>query len=257
MSQWLRTIGRSSLGIYRDTLSVWALLVRVVARFSSAEPRLILRQAYQAGNQSLPFVLLTLGFTGAIMVVEACVQGQKILGDLSMIGPAFMKLLVREFAPTISALMLAARYGAGTAAEIGTMKISEQVDALRLAGADALTYLACPRILGGAVAGVGLGICGAWIGFISGGLVAHTFFDIGIMTYFDYGQVGINDVILGVIKCASFGFAVPLMAVHAGLGASGGAPGVGRATTSAVIGGSVAVLALDFLLGLIGFWLLP
>ena len=87
--------------------------------------------------------------------------------------------------------------------------------------------------------------------------VAHGLFDIGIMTYFDYGQVGLNDVLLGVIKCACFGFAVPLMAVFAGLGASGGAPGVGRATTYAVIGGSVAVLALDFFLGLLGFWLLP
>jgi phospholipid/cholesterol/gamma-HCH transport system permease protein len=257
MNQWLRAVGRTSLDVYRDTLSVWALFIRVCLRFRVTEPRLILRQAYEAGNQSLPFVLLTLGFTGAIMVVEACVQGQKILGDLSMIGPAFMKLLVREFAPTISALMLAARYGAGTAAEIGTMKISEQVDALRLAGADALTYLACPRILGGTIAGVGLGICGAWIGFTCGGLVAHGLFDIGIMTYFDYGQVGLNDVLLGVIKCACFGFAVPLMAVFAGLGASGGAPGVGRATTYAVIGGSVAVLALDFFLGLLGFWLLP
>ena len=138
-------------------------------RFPSTEIKLILREAYQAGNKSVPFVLLTLGFTGAIMVAEACVQGQRILGDLSMIGPAFMKLLVREFAPTISALMLAARYGAGTAAEIGTMKISEQIDALRLAGADVLTYLACPRMLGGMVAGIGLGVMGAWVAFISGG----------------------------------------------------------------------------------------
>ena len=90
-----------------------------------------------------------------------------------------------------------------------------------------------------------------------GGLVAVHLFDIGLMTYFDAAQVGANDVVLGVLKCASFGFAVPLMAVFAGLQAQGGAPGVGRATTYAVIGGSVLVLGLDFVLGLFGFWVLP
>lgn len=257
MNAWLQGLGASTLGVYRDVVAVWRLFVRVLLRFPSTEPRLVVRQTFQAGNQSIPFVMLTLGFTGAIMVAEACVQGQRILGDLSMIGPAFMKLLVREFAPTISALMLAARYGAGTAAEIGTMKITEQVDALRLAGADALTYLACPRMLGGMFAGVGLGIIGAWVAFLCGGLVALNLFDIGIMTYFDAAQVGLNDIILGVMKCAAFGFAVPLMAVFSGLRAEGGAPGVGRATTYAVIGGSVMVLGLDFVLGLFGFWVLP
>jgi len=257
MIAWVSSIGRASIELYRDVVAIWALFTRVLVRFPFTEPRLVLRQAFEAGYQSLPFVLLTLGFTGAIMVVEACVQGQKVLGELSMIGPAFMKLLVREFAPTISALMLAARYGAGTAAEIGTMKITEQVDALRLAGADALTYLACPRMLGGTIAAVGLAVCGAWVGFFCGGLVGHFLFDIGVMTYFDTAQVSIYDVVLGVMKSACFGFAVPLMAVFAGLRASGGAPGVGRATTYAVIGGSVAVLMLDFLLGLFGFLVLP
>lgn len=257
VTERLVRVGRFSLGLYTDVLAVWRLLAKALVRLPQTEAKLALEQAYAAGNQSLPFVLLTLGFTGAILVVEACVQGEQVLGDLSMIGPAFLKLLVREFGPTIAGLMLAARYGAGTAAHTATMAITEQVDALRLAGADAVTYLVCPRLVGATLASVGLAIGGSWMGFCMGGLVGHSLFDIGILTYFDVSQVGMNDVILGLIKSATFGFAVALMAVFSGLRATGGAPGVGEATTYSVIGGSVAVLALDFMLGLLGFWLLP
>jgi phospholipid/cholesterol/gamma-HCH transport system permease protein len=211
------------------------------------------RQAYQMANQSLPFVSVTLGFLGAVLVTQAAGQAQRIVGDLSAIGPTFLQLLVSEFGPVLVGFMVAARYGAGVAAEVAAMQITEQVDALHMAGVDLTTYLVAPRVWGGLMGSLPITAFGTAVAFGSGAFVGSTAFGMGLDAYFDTRLTLPADVAVGVLKAMAFGITVPLVATCAGLRAQGGAPGVGRATTEAVIGASVALLALDLLIGLGGY----
>ncbi len=251
--QALAWLGRGSQALGREVAGVFALLRRSVQAAPRMEAREALRQAYALGNQSLFFVLVIMGFTGAIMVVQACVQAQRIVGDLTVIGPGFLQLCVREFGPTIVALMIAARYGAGVAAELGAMQITEQVDALRLCGADAESFLVAPRVAGGLIGMLPIAIIGSAMAFLSGGAAARYAFGVGWDNYLSMTLVEYGDVVVGAAKAMTYGLAVPLVSAYAGLAARGGAPGVGRATTYAVIGSSVAVLALDLVVGVVGY----
>src|SRR5262249_58841068 len=116
----------------------------VAGRFDRDEA---VRQAFAAGNRSLVFILVTMSFIGMIMVLETCFQAQRLVGDYSLVGPGYLQLLVREFAPTIGAMMLATRVGAGIAAEVGSMSVTEQIDALKSFGADPIAELVAPRAL--------------------------------------------------------------------------------------------------------------
>lgn len=233
--------------------ALWQLAARTLVRAPAAEARLVARQAYELGNRSALFVTVIMAFVGAIMMIQAATQAQRIIGDLSTIGPGFLQLLVREFGPTIVALMVAARYGAGVAAELGTMSITEQLDALRLSGADPVPYLVVPRVGGGLVAMLPVVVLGVGVAFCAGAVVGRSMFGIGWDTYFNLRLVTGVDVTVGVAKSLAFGAAVPLIACHAGLCARGGAPGVGRATTAAVIGASIGVLFLDLVIGGLGY----
>ncbi|MBI3178381.1 MAG: ABC transporter permease, partial [Deltaproteobacteria bacterium] len=247
--QALAWLGRGGHALGAEVAGILALLRRSTTALRRMEGREALRQAYELGNRSLFFVLVIMSFTGAIMVVQACVQAQRIIGDLTVIGPGFLQLCVREFGPTIVALMIAARYGAGIAAELGAMQITEQVDALRLCGADAPSFLVAPRVVGGLIGMLPVAILGSATAFISGGVAARYAFGVGWENYLRLTLVEYGDVVVGVAKAVSYGIAVPLVSSYAGLNARGGAPGVGRATTYAVIGSSVGVLFLDLVVG--------
>src|ERR1041384_1330993 len=118
---------------------------RGALRRRHAEPGEVLRQMYQVGNRSLLFVCVTLGFLGMVLVFQTCLQVNRITGDLSQVGAEFIKILVHEFGPSLTAMMLATRVGAGIAAEIGSMVVTEQVDALRMNNVDPIDYLIVPR----------------------------------------------------------------------------------------------------------------
>src|SRR6185503_8282780 len=122
----------------------WLLRGRRGASITRGE---VLRQLYQIGNRSLLFVCVTLGFLGMVLVFQTCLQVNRITGDLSQVGAEFIKILVHEFGPSLTAMMLATRVGAGIAAEIGSMVVTEQVDALRMNGVDPVDYLIVPRFL--------------------------------------------------------------------------------------------------------------
>jgi len=193
-----------------------------------------------------------MGFTGGILVIQAAFQVRRQIGDLSIVGPAFLQLMVREFGPTIVAMMVAARYGAGVSAELAAMRVSEQVDALRMSGAEAAPALVAPRVIAGLVGMLPLVIYGTLIAYVSGGFAAQAAFGVSWHSYASTGMVDAVDVVVGLAKSVAFGVAVPLVASQAGLAARGGSAGVGRATTRAVIASSLTVLALDFFLGAVG-----
>lgn len=206
-------------------------------------------QTFILANRSIFFITVVLAFTGAIMVIQACTQALRLLGDLTPIGPTFLQLVVREFGPTIVGLMVAARYGAGVGAELATMTITEQIDALRLAGATPEAHLVAPRLVAGCVGMLPLAVWGTAVAYFTGGVVAHHMFDVAWGSYWRITLTTPTDVAVGVCKALCYGVAIPLISCHAGLSARGGAPGVGQATTRAVIGASMAVLFLDLVVG--------
>ena len=133
---------------------------------------------YQIGNRSLLFVCVTLGFIGMVLVFQTCLQVNRVTGDLSQVGAEFLKLLVRDFGPSLTALMLATRVGAGIAAEIGSMVVTEQIDALRMSGVDPIDYLIVPRFLASLVMTGVLTMLGVAVALGTGALTAYFSFDV-------------------------------------------------------------------------------
>jgi phospholipid/cholesterol/gamma-HCH transport system permease protein len=249
----LAGLGLIAMQVGRDVVGIWRLLWSSLANAHAIDLHEAVRQGHQMANRSLLFVAVIMGFTGHILVHHAASQSLHVIGDLSIVGPAYIDLLCREFGPIIVALMIAARYGAGVAAEVGAMQITEQVDALRMAGADVETHIVAPRLLGGLIGMPPIVVLGSAVAWFTGALAARYGFAIGPDMYFSYHLVQWHDVLTGLAKSVAFGIAIPLVSAYAGLSARDGAPGVGRATTWAVIGSSIAVVLLDFAIGTLGF----
>jgi len=201
---------------------------------------------YEMGNRSLFFVACTLGFAGTILVYQSGVQVERVVPDFSTVGATFIELLVRDLAPTMTALMLATRVGGGIAAELGSMTVTEQVDALRMCGADPLSYLVAPRIIACTVMTVTLSVYGGMVALVAGYTTAHVAFGVSSELFFSARLVGFSDLACGTTKALMYGFAIPSMSSRYGLAAGGGSDSVGDATTLAVVGSSLAVIALNF-----------
>lgn len=225
-----------------------AILARTAALVLSGRiaPRESLKQAYELGNRSLVFVAATMAFIGMIMVLQGCYQAQRLVGDFSLVGPAFLQLLVREFAPTIGALMIATRVGAGIAAEMGSMTVTEQIDALRMCGAEPVEELVLPRFVACALTVPALIVFAGLSSEVAGLITARVAFEVPYSTFWSTRMVASGDVIVGLVKAALFGGTIPIISAQAGLSARGGSAGVGSATTRAVIETSLAIIVLDF-----------
>ncbi|MGE5180638.1 MAG: MlaE family ABC transporter permease [Acidobacteriota bacterium] len=208
----------------------------------------IARQMYAIGNRSLLFVIVTLGFIGMVMTYEACLQLSRVTGDYSQVGPQMIRLVISDFGPTLTSLMLATRVGAGIAAEIGSMKVTEQVDALRMSGVLPIDYLIVPRFIASIVMTLALATLGGTVMYMAGGLTAQYSFGVNPNLFYDFQFVRMRHVVLMVVKALSYGAAIPVVAGFCGLRARGSSEGVGWATTAAVIGSSFAVIVLDFIL---------
>jgi phospholipid/cholesterol/gamma-HCH transport system permease protein len=241
--------GEAALALWAVYVGTWAGIVRNLVRRGPGRPRgEVARQLYWIGNRSLVFIAVTLGFIGMVMTYEACLQLARITGDFSQVGSQFLRLVVSDFAPTLTALMLATRVGAGIAAEIGSMKVTEQIDALRMSGVLPIDYLIVPRFVASLIMTLALSVVGGAVMFAAGGLTANYSFGVNPNVFFDVSQVRGRHVVLLVVKAVSFGAALPVVAGFCGLRARGSSEGVGWATTAAVIGGSFAVIVLDFVI---------
>ena len=217
--------------------------------FAGNRPRgAVARQMFAIGNQSVPFITVTLGFLGMILVYQVATQVQRILPDFSMLGAAFTQIMVKEFAPTIAGMMIATRVGSGIAAEIGSMVVTEQVDALRMSNAHPVAYLVTPRFLAAGPMMICLTIYGVLVAEITGMLTGLVGFGIHPLTFLSLRLVHGEDVLSGLLKAFAYGCVIPLIAGQAGLEARGGSEGVGQATTRAVVNASFAVIVLDFVL---------
>lgn len=207
------------------------------------------RQMNAIGLQSLGFICLVLGFVGAILVYQAGLQALRIVPDTSNVGASYLELLVRDLAASITGLMLATRVGAGIAAEIGSMKVTDQLDALRLCRTDPIDYLVAPRVAACLIVTPMLTIFGGAVAMFTGAGVGYFAFDINPTVFLDGRYIDLGDLVTGLTKSLAFGVSIPLVAAHAGLYTTGGSEGVGNATTKAVVGSSLAVIILGFVIG--------
>lgn len=242
--------GHASVELWRVYVGTWAGIVRRVSRrHAPGRPRgELARQLHAIGNRSLLFIVVTLGFIGMVMTYEACMQLARVTGDFSQVGSQLLRLIVSDFGPTLTALMLATRVGAGIAAEIGSMKVTEQIDALRMSGVLPIDYLIVPRFLASLVMTGVLAVVGGLVMWTAGGLTAKYSFGVNTALFFDPSALRGRHALMFACKALAYGAAIPVVSGFCGLRARGSSEGVGWATTAAVIGSSFAVIVLDFII---------
>jgi phospholipid/cholesterol/gamma-HCH transport system permease protein len=210
----------------------------------------IIEQFDLIGVGSLTVVLLTGFFTGAALASQSGLTLDQF-GARPIVGRLVSASMIKELGPVLTALMLTGRVGSGIAAELGSMVVTDQINALRALGTDPIRKLVVPRILAGFFMAPLLTIVADFVGIFGGWIVARFQLQVPTGLYWSSILKGlyVQDVWMGIIKPFALGFVIVTIACHVGLRTSGGTQGVGRATTVAVVAGSVAVIAVDFFVG--------
>jgi phospholipid/cholesterol/gamma-HCH transport system permease protein len=252
-------LGGAALDLFIGGRELYSVFVRTLYYTfrGSREKGAVRQQLYEIGNRSLFFLSITMGFIGMILVYQAGLQAKRVVPDYTQLGATYLQLLVRDFAASIGALMLATRVGAGIAAEIGSMVVTEQVDALRMCAADPIDFLVVPRFLASMVMTLMLVVIAGTVAFCAGGLTAYFAFEVPLQTFFSIQMVHHGDLIIGFTKCLAYGAAIPVVSGYCGLSTFGGSEGVGWATTRAVVNSSLAIIILNFFISGAGFLIFP
>ncbi len=211
--------------------------------------RLLFDQMEHIGTDSIPLVVVIGFFTGMVSAWQAAYQFKGIM-PLSFLGAAVSRAIFIELGPVLTAIIIAGRVGASIAAEIGTMKVTEQIDALESLAISPVRYLALPRILAAIIMMPPLVVFANTIALGGAFLVSNFFLGITAKTFFDSVQqyFHLGDVIGGLTKAFFFGGVTALIGVQVGFNASGGAEGVGNATIRAFVLSSASILILDYVL---------
>ena len=209
----------------------------------------VVEQFEAIGIGSLTVVLLTGFFTGAVLALNTGITLDQF-GARDVVGRLISASMVKELGPVLTGLMLAGRVGSGIAAELGSMVVTDQINALRALGTDPVRKLVVPRVLAGLLMTPLLTIVSDFVGIVGGWIVARFQLQVASGLYrSSVTQVlAMADIQQGLLKPFVFGFLIVTIACHVGLRTTGGTQGVGRATTIAVVAGSVAVIAMDFFL---------
>jgi phospholipid/cholesterol/gamma-HCH transport system permease protein len=208
-----------------------------------------LQQADLIGVGSLPIVVLTGFFTGAVLALQSSNTLQRF-GSLSLTGQLVSLSMVRELGPVLTGLMVAGRNASGMASELGSMVVTEQIDAMRALGTDPSKKLVTPRLIASVVMLFFLTILSDLVGLGGGWMISRFLLGLDSNQYWTraWQALGWPDVGMGLVKPAFFGFIIASIGCYYGLTAKGGTQGVGRATTQAVVAASVLILAVDLLL---------
>jgi phospholipid/cholesterol/gamma-HCH transport system permease protein len=216
--------------------------------------RLIFRQMESVGLNSAPVVLITGTFTGMVLAIQTY-YGFRMFGCESLVGATVALSMTRELGPAITALMVTGRAGSAMAAEIGTMKVTEQIDALYAMSVNPVQYLVMPRVVAGIIMLPVLTVISDFIGILGGYFVGVHLLNInsGIFIARIIEFVDLSDIFNGLIKSAFFGLILSLIGCYKGFYTTGGAAGVGRATTQAVVYASVSILISDYFLTAVMF----
>jgi phospholipid/cholesterol/gamma-HCH transport system permease protein len=209
----------------------------------------VVEQVDIIGLGSLTVVILTGFFTGAVLALQSGMTLDQF-GARPYVGRLVSASMIKELGPVLTALMLAGRVGSGIAAELGSMVVTEQINALRALGTDPMRKLVVPRVLAGFIMCPILTVVANTVGMLGGWLIAVSQLRVASSLYWTSVVEGlyIEDVWMGIIKPFFLGFVIVTIGCHVGLRTAGGTQGVGRATTNAVVAASVTVLVVDFFL---------
>ena len=217
----------------------------------------VVEQFDQIGIGSLTVVLLTGFFTGAVLALQSGVTLDQF-GARPFVGRLVSASMIKELGPVLTGLMLAGRIGSGIAAELGSMVVTDQINALRALGTDPVRKLVVPRVLAGFFMTPVLTVISDTVGILGGWLIAVYQLRVASSLYWTSitEALYLQDAWMGIIKPFFLGYVIVTIGCHVGLRTSGGTQGVGRSTTSAVVAASVAVIAVDFFITRILFTLL-
>ena len=252
----LAVVGRASIAMCGSVgaLALFAAEAIAGGLRGPVYPRQLLRQMVEIGFFSLPVVGLTAIFTGMVLALQSY-TGFSRFEAASAIPTIVVLSMTRELGPVLAGLMVAGRVGAAMAAEIGTMRVTEQIDALTTLSTDPLRYLVFPRLVAGLLMLPLLVLVADVIGVMGGFLVSVYKLGFSPVEYvnrtFDYLEA--EDVVSGLVKAAVFGFIVALMGCYQGYRSKGGAQGVGAATTKAVVTASILILTANYVVTLLFF----
>jgi phospholipid/cholesterol/gamma-HCH transport system permease protein len=251
MLDFLASIGAAFLGFLAATgrLAGFALSGIAAAFRPPYYPRLIVRQIIYMGYFSLPVVGLTAIFTGMVLALQSYTGFSRFNAE-SAVATVVVLSVTRELGPVIAGLMVAGRVGAAMAAEIGTMRVTDQIDALTTLSTDQFRYLVLPRLLAGLITLPLLVVVADIVGVFGGYIVSTVKLGFNPVTYLTQTETYLEtmDVVSGLVKAGVFGFIVALMGCYHGYHSRGGAEGVGQATTHAVVSASIMILLSNYLL---------
>ncbi len=249
-------LGARTLRFVREVGEVASLQARIVRSTHRIwrDRRLVFEQMAHIGVGSLPLVLIIGLFTGMVSSWQAAYQFQGMI-SFSLIGGAVSRAIFIELGPVLSAIVIAGRVGASIAAELGTMKVTEQIDALESMAIDPVRYLAMPRFVGAVIMMPVLVVFANAIALIGAFLVANFFLDITSQVFFGSVQrfFESKDVISGLVKAVAFGGVTSILGCHIGFRTSGGAEGVGLSTIRAFVISAAMILILDYALWMVIF----
>jgi phospholipid/cholesterol/gamma-HCH transport system permease protein len=247
----LERLGRLGLSVFEDVGQFFTILLATFywtfrRPFDAVE---WLRQMVRVGVDSLPVVGLTTMFTGMVLALQTYTGFERFHAE-NYVASVVSLSLTRELAPVLGALMIAGRIGSAFAAELGTMRVTEQIDALHAMATEPIQYLIVPRVGATTLMLPPLIACGVGLGTFGGFAVAVGLLGANPVVYWDktFQYLEVNDLVSGLIKAAVFGLILAVTGCTKGFYTTGGAEGVGRATTAAVVMASVVILISDFFL---------
>lgn len=249
VADWGRVVNESIIAIGDFSLFCWRTMKWMFSRLPQRET--ILPNFYQVGVLSLPVVALTGTFIGMVLAVQSYFQFRQ-LGLETRLGAVINMTLVRELGPVLAATMLAGRVGSAMAAELGTMRVTEQIDALSAMGANPIRYLVVPRFLACLFMIPTLTVMADFMGVAGGYFYSNLVFEIDRHYYWSNSAafVGWFDLFVGIFKSLFFGSAIAMVSCYQGFNCSPGAEGVGRASTASFVYSFVIILILDLFLGI-------
>jgi len=246
-----RILGRYTLFFFQEVGGVSRFFHRIFSqlRFIPADRRLFYEQAIRLGYNSLPLVLLVGVFTGAVSAWQANYQFEGYI-PVKYMGAAVFKAVVIELAPVLTALVIAGRVSASIAAELGTMRITEQIDALESLAIDPIRYLIVPRFFANTLMMPILVVMAGFVAIFGGFIVSHLFLGLSSTTYFSEipRHFYLYDVFVCMVKAFVFGALTALMGCYIGFNTKGGAEGVGVSTIQAFVWSSLLIIVSDYFL---------
>lgn len=249
-------IGKRTLNFFQEIGQVFNLFWGMIKSFAqiTKSRKLIFFQMEQIGVNSLPLVLIIAVFTGAIAAWQAAYL-LKGIAPLSLLGGTTSRAIITELSPVLTGIVIAGRVGASIAAELGTMKVTEQIDALETMAINPIRYLAMPRFLASVLVMPILVIFADVIAVAGAYIVSNYFLGVSFNVFFQSVSrfFHFSDFIAGLIKAVIFGGITALLGCHIGFRTTGGAEGVGKATIRSFVLSAASILILDYLLWMLLF----